>query len=78
MVLYAQPLYRLTSQSRLEWNEEIDAAWSAAKEAAATAIALSHFDCNPTVNTLVATDASDTAIGGALLQVVSEGQQGVQ
>lgn len=44
---HVQPLYRLISSARLEWDDAAESAWRAAKEAASRAVALAHFDGPP-------------------------------
>ena len=71
---YAQivkPLYKLLEKDNFEWNETAEEAFKTLKHCLITAPVLGH--PNPKKQFLVTTDASDIAIGGALLQEDNSG-----
>jgi hypothetical protein len=71
---YAQivrPLYKLLEKDNFEWSEDAEVAFKTLKHSLTTAPVLGHPD--PNKQFVVTTDASDIAIGGAVLQEDNSG-----
>ena len=67
----AKPLYHMLQKDKFEWNSETETAFTKLKRCLTAAPVLAHPD--PDKQFIVHTDASDAAVGGALLQQDSRG-----
>ncbi|KAK6763534.1 hypothetical protein RB195_024018 [Necator americanus] len=56
-----------------KWNEECEAAFNRAKEVLASGLLLTHFD--PSLDIIVAADASDLGIGAVILHRMPDGTE---